>query len=99
MKYLMTLYVARYDVNKFMASMDMKATYKYYVEPMEASFEYADKITPNFFRNLIDKSFINELCNKDFCIPAILFNGVLYTAEHVKEISDGTNILFINKEK
>jgi len=91
MRYEMILYIAKKDVNNFMASVDMKHEGKWFIEKTAVSFTRKNAVDEKFFNDMIEKSFKND----DFCFPAIEFCGTLYTHPDVKELSDGEKIVYV----
>ena len=81
-----TLCIANRKENKMMVALDMCPSYKVFVSAIDAEIErQGTDSDEEFAKRLISLS----RKEKDFWIPAIGFNGVLYTADEIREISDG----------
>jgi len=91
MQYEMTLYIAEKNINKWMRSGDLKPDLKWYITRQKAFFTPKEKLSPEFFYNIIEKS----KDNKDPFIPAIEFCGQIYKDPDVQILSDGKEEMFI----
>jgi hypothetical protein len=89
-----TLYIADRKMNQMMAAFDMCPAYKVFVSMIVSEVERVGTDSDEeFFKRLISLS----RKEKDYWIPAISHNGVLYTADEIREISDGNHSVIIPK--
>ncbi len=90
MQHTMTLFVADRQRNEFMKHFDLKPDHKWYVTPVEVSFN-REVVDDAFFQHLIEQSKKEE----EKWIPAIKYMDNLYKDESVKELSDGQKVYFV----
>ena len=91
----LTLYIADRRKNQMMAAVDLCPTYKVFVYSFQHEIERKG--------NDSDKAFISRIINqsktqKDYWVPAVEYNGLLYADEGIREISDGNRIIFVPQE-
>ena len=92
MTYSMTLFIADKTLNNCMEDFDLKHKNKVYVSnKLNLNFKTTNKISEDYFINIINKSEKNE----KFWITAIKFCNKLFVHKDIKEISDGEKIIFI----
>ena len=91
----LTLYIADRRKNQMMAAVDLCPTYKVFVYSFQHEIERKG--------NDSDKAFISRIISqsktqKDYWVPAVAYNGLLYADEGIREISDGNRIIFVPQE-
>lgn len=90
---VLTVYVAENKINRFMESFDMKNSSTWFIITQEVYMKTKKnfKASKKFFFDLIEKSKLN----KNSWIPDIGYNGKLYVAKDVRELSNGDTAFFI----
>lgn len=98
-KHMATFFVAQVSLNNFMTAMDVSSPGNFFVDPLNICFTTEEVVNRNYFRKIIDKSFLHE--DYDFRIVGVLWDHYDETwvedfivHESVKTISNGANILF-----
>lgn len=90
----MTLFIADHKINKFMRGFDLRPDYKAYVTRKEfVRFKTTTPINEAYFMNIIEKS----KSQKDWWIPAIQHEGVMYVSPEIMELSDGKKVAFVGE--
>jgi len=97
-QYMMTTFAAHYPLNTFMAALDMRPSFKWYVETHEVVFSTSTKVDAAYFLNIIEKSKINYK-DQGFWIPAIKYQNQIFMDPEVKILSDGVKEVFVTREK
>jgi hypothetical protein len=93
-EYTMTLYVALKEVNDFMKGFDLRADFKWFVQPKEIVITTTTLVDEKYIMSFIERS--KQAClgnieraKGDFWIPAVNYLGKLYRDPTVKVLSDG----------
>lgn len=80
----MIIYVANKQMNSFMKQFDLKPDYKWFIKAYETRVK--NPFTKKKIMNMINSSFEKK---QEFVIPAISYDGVLYSRKGVLVLSDG----------
>ena len=86
------LYIANRQTNSMMVAADLCPPYKVFVTPIE------DDVVRNGTDS--DQAFVERIikhskAEKDYWIPAVMCNGMMYVDASIKEISDGHRSVFV----
>ncbi|MDE3023795.1 MAG: hypothetical protein KGI54_18420 [Pseudomonadota bacterium] len=91
MKYQMIFFVADRKINRIMSGFDMRSDCKHFITVKRISFDTDSDVDDRYIMDMIEKS--KE--NKEFYIPAIMYNGVIYADKNTKILSDGKKEFFL----
>lgn len=87
-----TLFIADKKLNSLMKAMDVCPDYKVFVTGKEdVSFKTKSLVNDGYWMNMIEKS----KTQRDYWIPAVQHDGVMYVSPEIMEISDGNKNAFI----
>ena len=86
----MIVFIADNKKNKLMKAFDLCPDYKVFIEqPVNVKFTRAGTDSDEvFISKVINKSKISDTIE---WIPAVIYKGLFYVAEGIREISDGVN--------
>jgi hypothetical protein len=89
-----TLYIAEHKLNDMMKVFDMCASHKvFFSSKQRVSFKTTTLVNEKYWLDMIEKS----KAQKDYWIPAIVHEGVMYVSPEIMELSDGKQSAYVGK--